>query len=111
MMDESRYNQRIATAFKRMLKALDAVDPDLLDADSTSDMVTITSAKGQKCIVNTQRAVRQIWVAGKGQGIHFNFEEASGLWKDDKGRGIELFAFVSDAVKELTGVELSFDAD
>jgi CyaY protein len=111
MMEESLYNQRVAGAFKRLLKALDAVDPDLLDADSTSDMVTITSAKGQKCIVNTQRAVRQIWVAGMGQGIHFNFEEGSGLWKDDKGRGIELFGFVSDAAKDMAGVELNFDAD
>jgi CyaY protein len=108
-MDETRYNQLVAEAFKRLLRALDQVDPDLLDADGTSDMVTVTSASGQKVIVNTQRAARQIWVAGKGQGIHFSYE-ADGRWMDDKAKGIELFAFVADAVEAVSGVRLEMES-
>jgi CyaY protein len=104
-MDETRYNQLVATAFHALMRALDKVDPDLLDADSTGDMVTVTSASGQKVVVNTQRATRQIWVAGKGLGLHFSFEP-TGLWMDDKGKGVELFAFVSDAVEAVSGVRL-----
>ena len=104
-MDETRYNQLVAAAFQRLLRALDTVDPDLLDADSTGDMVTVTSATGQKVVVNTQRATRQIWVAGKGLGLHFSFE-ADNRWMDDKGKGIELFAFVADAVEAVSGVRL-----
>jgi CyaY protein len=104
-MDETRYNQLVAGAFQALLRALDKVDPDLLDADSTGDMVTVTSASGHKVVVNTQRATRQIWVAGKGMGLHFSFE-ADGQWMDDKGKGIELFAFVADAVEDASGVRL-----
>ena len=104
-MDETRYNQLVAAAFQRLLRALDKVDPDFLDADSTGDMVTVTSAAGQKVVVNTQRATRQIWVAGKGLGLHFSFE-ADNRWMDDKGKGIELFAFVADAVEAVSGVRL-----
>jgi CyaY protein len=104
-MDETRYNQLVAAAFQALLRALDKVDPDLLDADSTGDMVTVTSASGQKVVVNTQRATRQIWVAGKGMGLHFSFE-ADGQWMDDKGKGIELFTFVADAVEAVCGVRL-----
>ena len=104
-MDETRYNQLVATAFQGLLRALDKVDPDLLDADSTGDMVTVTSASGQKVVVNTQRATRQIWVAGKGLGLHFSFE-TDGRWMDDKGKGIELFGFVADAVEAVSGVRL-----
>jgi CyaY protein len=104
-MDETRYNQLVAAAFQALLRALDKVDPDLLDADSTGDMVTVTSPSGQKVVVNTQRATRQIWVAGKGMGLHFSFE-ADGQWMDDKGKGIELFTFVADAVEALSGVRL-----
>jgi CyaY protein len=68
-------------------------------------MVTVTSAAGQKVVVNTQRATRQIWVAGKGLGLHFSFE-ADGRWMDDKGKGVELFAFVADAVEAVSGVRL-----
>jgi CyaY protein len=106
-MDETRYNQLVAAAFQRLLQALDRVDPDLLDADSTGDMVTITAAAGQKVVVNTQRAARQIWVAGKGIGVHFSYQE-DGRWMDDKARGLELFDFVADAVEAVAGVRLEF---
>ncbi len=108
MMDEARYNQLISAAFKRIIAAADDLDPDVLEADSTGDMVTLTARSREKCIVNTQRAVRQIWVAGKSQGIHFSLDEATGTWKDDKGRGLELFSFVADVVKDICGADLHY---
>lgn len=106
-MDEATYNQRVATVFKRLLAALDRVDPDVLEAESTGDMLTVTARSGEKCIVNTQRAVRQLWVAGKGQGIHFDYDPADGRWKDDKGRGLELFAHVADVLEHLSSQRLA----
>lgn len=107
-MDEARYHQRVAGVFQKMLRALDDIDPDLLESDATSDMLTITAADGQKCIVNTQRAVQQIWVAGKGQGIHFSYRDSDGQWMDDKGKNLELFSFVASVVEEISGVKLAF---
>jgi len=106
MLEESRYNQLVSAAFKKILAAADRVDPDVLEADSTGDMVTLSSASGEKCVVNTQRAVRQIWVAGRSQGVHFSYDEESGAWRDDKGQGLELYGFVAGVVKELSGAEL-----
>jgi len=108
MMEEAPYNQLISAAFKRIVKAADALDPDVLEADSTGDMVTLTARSGAKCIVNTQRAVRQVWVAGKGQGLHFSYDEASGAWRDDKGKGLELFSFVSEVVQDICGEPLVY---
>lgn len=108
MMDEARYNQLVSAVFKRMLAAADALDPDVLEAESTGDMLTLTAPSREKCIVNTQRAVRQIWVAGKGQGIHFTYDDATGTWQDDKGKGLELFSFVADVVRELSGEDLPY---
>ncbi|QRN94649.1 iron donor protein CyaY [Archangium violaceum] len=108
MLDEAIYNQLIAAAFKRIVAAADALDPDVLEAESTGDMVTLTSASREKCIVNTQRAVRQIWVAGRSQGIHFSYDSATGSWLDDKGKGLELFRFVADVVREISGQELEY---
>ncbi|WP_257455349.1 iron donor protein CyaY [Archangium lipolyticum] len=108
MIDEAVYNQLIAAAFKRIVAAADALDPDVLEAESTGDMVTLTAASREKCIVNTQRAVRQIWVAGRGQGIHFSYDSATGSWLDDKGKGLELFRFVADVVREISGEELEY---
>jgi CyaY protein len=109
-MDEVRYNSLVAAAFKRILAAADAFDPDVLEAEATGDKVTLTAASGEKCIINTQRAVWQIWVAGQGQGIHFSHDDAARAWKDDKGKGLELFAFVADTVKQLTGQDFASPA-
>lgn len=108
MMDEARYNQLAASAFRRILAAADAIDPDILEAESTGDMVTLTARSREKCIVNTQRAVRQIWVAGRGQGIHFDYDATTSTWRDDKGRGLELFSFVADVVHDISGVDLIY---
>jgi CyaY protein len=108
MMDEARYNQLVAGIFKRMVAAADGIDPDVLEADTTGDMLTLTAPSREKCIINTQRAVRQIWVAGKSQGIHFSYDEATGTWKDDKGRGLELFSFVAQVVREISGADFAY---
>jgi CyaY protein len=108
MMDEARYNQLVAGVFKRMVAAADGIDPDVLEADTTGDMLTLTAPSREKCIINTQRAVRQIWVAGKSQGIHFSYDEATGTWKDDKGRGLELFSFVAQVVREISGADFAY---
>jgi len=106
-MDEARYNGLIAGVWKRIMAAVDEIDPDILDAVATGDMITLTHRDGEKVVVNTQRAVRQIWVAGKARGIHFSFGE-DGRWMDDKGKGLELYAWVSECVAALTGDPLRF---
>ena len=108
MLDEAAFNTRVAEVFKRLLKGLDAVDPDALDADSTGDMLTVTGNKsGQKVVINTQRAVSQLWVAGNGAGIHFNFDPVAAQWLDDKGKGLELFAWVSQCVEAASGAKVA----
>jgi CyaY protein len=106
MMDETTYATSVKQVFGRLLKAVDGADPDLIEADSTPDMVTISSAKtSEKVIVNTQRAVRQIWVAGKGLGVHFSLG-GDGRWLDDRGQGKELVGWVRECVEAATGVKL-----
>jgi CyaY protein len=101
------YAASVASFFKRLVTAVDAADPDLVECDATGDMVTITAPKsGAKVIVNTQRAVSQIWVAGKGVGVHFSRAD-DGRWLDDKGKGLELGAWVRECVQDASGVGLS----
>ncbi len=104
---DAAYSASVSSFFKRLIAAVDAADPDFVECDSTGDMVTITGARsGAKVIVNTQRAVSQIWVAGKGEGVHFS-RAADGRWLDDKGKGLELGPWISDCVREAAGVAIS----
>lgn len=107
MLDEATYSGLVSSVFKRLVAAADQIDPDLLDCDSTGDMVTFTSSAGSKVVVNTQRAVTQIWVAGKSQGIHFSWDGSK--WLDDKGKGLELLAWVSECVEAACGKPLTYE--
>ena len=104
---DARYAGSVSSFFKRLMAAVDAIDPDLLECDATADMVTITATKsGTKVIVNTQQAVSQIWVAGKSAGVHFSRAD-DGRWLDDKGKGLELGAWVAECVRDASGVTIS----
>ena len=105
-MDPQAYDQKVSALFKQLIAAADAVDPDVLEADGTGEMVTFTAAGGQKVIVNTQRAVWQVWVAAGSQGVHFSWDEQARAWKDDKGKGYELLAFIWESVRQVSGAEL-----
>ena len=106
-MDPATYSASVASFFKRLVAAVDAVDPDVIECDATGDMVTITASKsGAKVIVNTQRAVDQIWVAGKSAWVHFSRAE-DGRWLDDKGKGLELGAWVAECVRDAAGVTIT----
>ena len=106
-MDDVTYSAAVSRIFRRLVKACDAADPDRLECDATGDMVTITGLKsGEKVIVNTQRAVQQIWVARKSEGVHFSLG-ADDRWLDDKGKGLELVAWIAECVETATGERLS----
>jgi CyaY protein len=107
MIDPSAFNATAAAFFKRLVKAVDGADPDLVECDSTGDMVTITAVtSGEKIVVNTQRAVNQIWVAGKGVGVHFSMAD-DGRWLDDKQKGLELTAWIVECVEAASGQRLA----
>jgi CyaY protein len=107
-MQESTYLALAEDAFRAIGDALDAVDPDLVDCESTGDVVTLTFSGGRKCVVNTQRPTRQIWLAANARAWHFSWDEASRRWLDDKGSGDDLFAILSRVIHDGTGGKAKF---
>ncbi len=105
-MDEPRYLKLASEAFRRIEDALADVDPSDVDVDTGGDVLTLTLKGKVRCIVNTQRPTKQIWLAAKSRAWHFDLEEASGRWLDDKGTGAELFATIGAVVQEHAGLAL-----
>jgi CyaY protein len=69
-----------------LLAALDAFDPDELEADLAGGVLRISIAGGGNCILNRQAAANQIWMAEGATAWHFA-QDAAGRWMDTKGRG------------------------
>ncbi len=105
MLDEPRYQKIADEALRRIEKALGDFDPDQIDAELAGDVLTITLAGKSKCIVNTQRPTRQLWVAANARAWHFSWDEAQQRWIDDKDASIELYAQLARIVKDATGVD------
>ncbi len=107
-MDEPTYQKLADEAFRAIGNAFEDFDSDVVDCDSAGDVVTLTMRGGAKCVVNTQRPTRQIWLAANARGWHFSWDEGSRRWIDDKGRGEELYATIARVVKQATGAEVEF---
>jgi len=107
MLEETRYLALADAAFKRIERAFADVDADDADLERAGDVVTILFRGGKKCIVNTQRPTRQVWVAANARAWHFSYDEAKDAWYDDKDPATELYATIAAIVREASGVALA----
>jgi CyaY protein len=107
-MDEANYLRLADQTFRAIADAFEEVDPEVVDCEVAGDVVTLTLRGGKKCIVNTQRPTRQIWLAAESRAWHFSWDESANRWLDDKGRGDELYATIARVVKQGAGVDVAF---
>lgn len=89
--------ERTLTAIE---EAIEDCDADL-EAARSGNVLTIELADGSKIIVNSQVPMRQIWVAAKSGGFHYEWRD--GAWRDTRD-GTELFAALSRVVSAQGGV-------
>lgn len=103
-MDESRYLELTRVAFSRIERAIDTLDADVVDLDSGGDVLTLTCKDGVRIVVNTQRPVQEIWLAGAARAWHFGWEPSGERWIDARRDGAELFATLDALLSEHAGV-------
>ncbi len=109
-MDESEFI-RLA---EELLQELDRrMETSGIDADCRfkgAGVLEIEFGDGSRIIVNSQAAVREIWVAAKSGGYHFRRDGTR--WVNTRDGG-ELFAAVSDHASRQSGeaVDLAAPGD
>jgi CyaY protein len=104
-MNEQEYLKLADATFKRIEDMLDQVDADDVDVERAGDVLTLAFKNGKKCIVNTQRPTRQIWLAAGVRAWHFDWDGAR--WVDDKDKTTELMQQIANVVKEQAGVDVA----
>jgi CyaY protein len=107
-MDESRYQHLASDALGKVESMFEDVDAEDVDVERSGDVITLTFRDRRKCVVNTQRPTRQIWLAANARAWHFGYDEKSSRWLDDKDPSVELLSRIAGIVKELAGIELNF---
>jgi CyaY protein len=99
-MDESTYQKLADETFRAIESMLEEADPDEVDLERAGDVITLTFKDKKRCVVNTQRPTRQIWLAADARAWHFGWDAAKKQWLDDKGQGVELLSKIAGIVKE-----------
>lgn len=89
-MTESQFNDLVDATLLSVEEAMDGLDDDI-DYENVGGILTLTFSNGSKIIINRQTPARQIWVAAKSGGFHFDYRSESDSWHRDDD-GAELFA-------------------
>ena len=95
-MNESEFNDIVDDI---LIKIEDAVEEACdntgadIDYETASGILTLSFTNGTQIIINRQAPLKQIWVAAKTGGFHFDFNEAADEWQCNSK---ELFASLSD---------------
>lgn len=78
-----------------------------LDYESGNDMLTLTFRSGSVAIISRQSAIRQLWLAARSGGFHFDYDEGEEQWICTVN-GQSLPDMLSEVCLEQGGVRIRF---
>lgn len=105
-VEPGEFNQKVDDMLSAIEDALDDCDAEL-DWDSASGILTIECENGSQVIINRQEPSRQIWVAARSGGFHFDYDPEAHCWKQGE---LELVSFLNKALSEQSGESVALKA-
>ena len=103
VMDEATFRQRAGALVAAVRNAVDALDPDQVEAVLEADVLKLVFPNGAPFVLNLQPPTREIWLAAEKNAWHFRSNGA--LWICKKN-GDELLATLSRVLHARTGIVL-----
>jgi len=104
-MNEAEFHEAARSTLMRIEQAIEASGADI-DFENVSDILTLDFANGSKLIINKQSVARQLWVAARSGGFHYDFDATGPCWRNDQN-GTELFSDLTRLVSEQAGVPIT----
>ena len=106
-MTESEFNDLVDATLEQIEEVLDEADTDI-DVQLGGGVLTIICENLTQLIFTRQAPVKQLWLATKSGGYHFNYDAEQASWVLDSS-GEQLGPFLSRAYAEQAGEKLEFD--
>lgn len=108
-MNESEFNDIVDNIFIEIEDAIEQVCDETgadIDYETTSGILTLSFTNGTQIIINRQAPLKQIWVAARQGGFHFDFNSEDEQWLcNDK----ELFSALSEYCSEQAGQSIKLE--
>ena len=80
---EAEFGERVDEAFEAVEYALDEVDSDL-DYEAGGGVLTVTFENGTTMVFSRQPPVRQLWLAARSGGFHYQYDAEAGDWRNTR---------------------------
>ncbi len=107
-MTESEFNQQIDELIMQIEDALDELDMDI-DYESSAGILTIILPDKSQLIISRQIAARQLWLAAKSGGFHYNYDADKG-WLDERS-GESFEEALNRCLTEQAGEPVALELD
>lgn len=103
-MNESEFHQRVDAMLLAIEEAIDDSGADL-DYENAAGILTLELENGSQIIINRQTPIKQLWLAARSGGYHFDWsDEAAGWVRDSDGEGF--VAMLNQALVDQGGEAL-----
>jgi CyaY protein len=100
-MNESEFHQRIDATLLAIEEAIDDSGADI-DYENAAGILTLELEDGSQIIINRQTPVKQLWLAVRSGGFHFDWSDEAGGWvRDSDAAGFD--EVLNQALQEQGG--------
>ncbi len=106
-LSESEFNRHIDATLLAIEEAIDAGGADI-DYENAGGILTLHCTDGSQVILNRQTPVRQLWLAARSGGYHFDWSDEAEAWLRDSD-GAALTVVLGEILAAQCGESLSFD--
>ena len=89
MASDSDYERQAQAMLERIEQAIETHAPEI-EFETEDEILTLEFPDDSRIIVNKQRPLKQIWVAARAGGFHYDYDAATGHWV--RAGGHELLA-------------------
>jgi CyaY protein len=105
-MTESEFNEKVDTIFYSLELLLDEIDSDM-DYESGGGVLTLEFENGSTMVFSRQPPTRQLWLATRAGGFHFEFDPGANDWRNTRDQSL-FQPFVVQQMKEQGGIDFSW---
>ena len=101
-MNESEFIDLADETIEAIQAAIDESGADI-DYDEIGGVLTLEFENGSKIIFSKQTPLKQLWMAAKAGGFHFDYDEEKQQWICDSGEKEDLQVMLNRCSSEQAG--------
>lgn len=106
-LSEAQFHDLVDLAQQQIEDVFDDSDLDL-DLENSGGVLTVRFDNGTQLIFSRQAPLRQLWLAARSGGFHFDYDASLNAWLCDSSDE-RLGEMLERLVREQAGVKLEFE--